>query len=462
MPPARQGSRRLLSAGSAVGVSAVATRGVRRPSLMPWPSWVGPTVTGAVGIAAATVTWAIVDTLVSARHRPRVLVRRPLVAVGAVVVGLGVLAGARAVVIPRLEQVGRERDAGLIAPPVSELVSGGPTSSVSYASLGREGARFVQSVTSKPDISGVIDAPVLAEPIRIFVGVESGSSPEQRVELAIAELRRTGAFERSTIVIQSPAGSGYANPTPVQVVEIATAGDCASVSVGYGLLPSFLSLDRVELAARTQRLLLDAIFTELSGCDVSQRPKILLYGESLGARVQQRAISAVELVERHVHAALWVGTPGGRDSDRFRAMLTEAPVIVDRPEQLPRPLPQPHPRVWFLEHDGDPVVRFRRDLVHRRPEWLTQQPRGRLVPDEMRWMPVITWIQVLVDTLFATQVTPGEFDSAGHDYRADLGAVVCAAFDLDLSAEAMARLEATLRRLEVERAEKFAEAKPTP
>jgi uncharacterized membrane protein len=429
---------------------------------MPWPSWVGPTVTAAVAVGAATLTWSMVDTVVSVRHRPGVLVRRPLVAVGIAGVAAGVLAGARAVLLPRLEQTGREHDAGLAAPPVSELVSGGRDSTVSYASLGREGARFVQTVTTAQDISAVLGAPALAEPIRIFVGVESGSSPEQRVDLAIAEMRRTGAFERSTIVVQSPAGSGYANPTPVQVVEIATAGDCASVAVGYGLLPSFLSLDRVERATHTQRLLLQAIFTELSARDVDDRPRILLYGESLGARVQQRAITPAELVQRNIHAALWVGTPGGRDSDRFRALLTEPAVVVDRPEQLPRPLPQPHPRVWFLEHDGDPVVRFRRDLLHRHPEWLRQHPRGRLVPDEMHWMPVITWIQVLVDTLFATHVTAGEFDSAGHDYRGDLGAVVCAAFDFHLPPEAMIRLEAGLRRLEVERAKKFAGADTRP
>jgi uncharacterized membrane protein len=422
---------------------------------MPWPSWVGPVVTGAVAASVAATTWSVVDTLLHARRRPGLLVRRPLVALGAAGGALAMMAAARAVLLPRLEQVGRDRDPGLIEPPTSAMVSGGPGSWVSYDSLGREGARFVHTATSAADIAEVMAAEAVAEPIRVFVGVESASSPEQRVDLAIAELRRTGAFARSTIVIGSPAGSGYANPTPVQVVEIATRGDCASVAVGYGLLPSFLSLDRVELASRTQRLLLDAVFTELSDRDATDRPKILLYGESLGARVQQRALQPDELVRRDVHSALWVGTPGGRDSDRFRATLTEPPVIVDRPDQLPHPLPQPHPRVWFLEHDGDPVVRFRRDLLHRRPEWLVQRPRGRHVPDEMRWMPVITWIQVLVDTLFATHVTPGEFDSRGHDYRADLGAVVAAAFDLAFSGEAVERLEAGLRRLEVARAESF-------
>lgn len=456
----RRRGRRLITAGSTLGVTGVATWGARRPSLMPWPSWVGPVVTGGVAAGAAAITWSVVDTLAVARHRPGLLVRRPLLALGAAGGVLAAAAVGRAIVLPRLEQVGRDRDPGLVHAPTSNSVSGGPGSLVSYRSLGREGARFVQTTTTAADIGAVLGSDVVAVPIRVFIGVESASSPEQRVDLAIAEMRRTGAFTRSTIVVQSPAGSGYANPTPVQVVEIATAGDCASVAVGYGLLPSFLSLDKVDLASQTQRLLLDEIFTELSDRDATNRPRVLLYGESLGARVQQRAIEPDELDQRHVDAALWVGTPGGHDSDRFRAALTEEPVIIDRPEQLPQPLPQPHPRVWFLEHDGDPVVRFRRDLLHRRPAWLMQHPRGRHVPDDMRWMPVITWVQVLVDTLFATQVTPGEFDSRGHDYRADLGAVVCAAYDLPLSPEGMGRLEASLRRLEVERAQLFDRQEP--
>ena len=42
-------------------------------------------------------------------------------------------------------------------------------------------------------------------------------------------------------------------------------GDSAVVVVGYGLLPSFLSLDRVDLAARTQKLLLDHLDDALDG-----------------------------------------------------------------------------------------------------------------------------------------------------------------------------------------------------
>jgi len=280
--------------------------------------------------------------------------------------------------------------------------------------------------------------------IRIFIGADSAATPEERVDLAIAEVERTGAWQRGTVVIQAPAGTGYANPTPIDVVELRTQGDCASIVVGYGLLPSFLSLGAVDIAARTQRLLIERLTSR------GAHPRLLLYGESLGARVQQMALSSgtADLERFGVQSALWVGTPGGVSADEFRSRCT-AYVCVDSPEDIPTPVPRE--RVWFLEHHGDPVVRFRRELLTRKPQWLIGS-RGRNVPSGMRWIPGITWAQVLVDTLYATDVTPGEFESRGHDYRADLGAVVTAAYGLPGTAPAPEELEERLRERERDRA----------
>jgi uncharacterized membrane protein len=274
----------------------------------------------------------------------------------------------------------------------------------------------------------------------------------------MAELRRTGAFDRANLLIQAPAGTGYANPTPVDVLEVLTRGDAAAVAVGYGLLPSFLSLGKVTLAGRTQKLLLDAIAAELAGR--ASRPRLLLYGESLGAKVQQAAIpeGLVDLDRYGIGAALWVGTPGGQMSDTFHALCAGHSYTIDRPEQIPSPMPSPRPRVWFLEHDGDPVVRFRPELIANRPAWLPRDgSRGRNIPEAMTWKPGITWAQAFVDTMFATNVKPGDFKSEGHDYRADLGAAVTAAFDLQADAATAARLETYLRRKEVERAARIGE-----
>lgn len=434
------------------------------PSLMPWPERVRrafPVVL--VGLGVAGMTAPVLMT--SAAKRALRGGGPGLLGVGAAGTVSAVIAG-RAVrrrFVRRLRDGARGLDAGFSQAPNSPLVSGGPGSHVGSSSVGREGARYVGSVTNDDDVTFVTGAPAKTAPIRIFVGLDAADSVEQRVGLAIAELRRTQAFERSSLLIQSPAGTGYANPTPVDVLELLSRGDCASVAVGYGLLPSFLSMNRVAIARRTQELLLEAIAAECALRDSS--PRLLLYGESLGARVQQAALpdGVADLDRLGIDTAVWVGTPGGRGYDITHEAFAQVAVTIDNPAQIPERLaqcPGQHPRVWFLEHDGDPVVRFRRELLHRRPEWLPPAGRrGRGIPQDMRWMPLVTWAQVLVDTVYATDVTPGDFRSEGHDYRADLGQVITQAYRLNAPAKA-GRLEERLREIEIRRAARIEGAAP--
>ncbi len=453
-----------LLAGAAVGGAVAAVS--RGETLVPWPGKVRagfPFVLGGlVGLGTGLKAGIGTSLLKAAAGKGP----GPVTTLTPVAVGVGALAavsvagnvGARRVLGGMVEE-GRGLDPGFAAAPSDPDVSAGPGSALTMAELGREGARFVHTVSTPEGVREVTGQEPVARPVRVFVGQDAAETPEQRVGLAMAELRRTGAFDRANLIVQAPAGTGYANPTPVDVVEVLTRGDCAAVAVGYGLLPSFLSLSKVGVAAHTQRLLLDAIREELSGRQV--RPRILLYGESLGAKVQEAAVSAGPLDLDHygVAAALWVGTPGGEVADVFHALCAGESFTIDRPEQIPDPVPDPRPRVWFLEHDGDPVVRNRPDLLLNRPHWLPKDgTRGRNIPESMTWKPFITWAQVLVDTLFATNVKPGDFQSLGHDYRADLGAAVTAAYALPSDAGIAERLEAYLRTKEVERAQRIDQA----
>jgi len=428
---------------------------------MSWPARVRPGFIAAVSLVTGAAAYVVSGSvglraagMPSLEHRVRRTITWGIA--GATVVGA--VQAAKGEAQSRLEGRGRAIEPGFAEPPALETVSGGPGSLVDFATVGREGARFLGS-SVPPEVVQTVTGSAMAMPgVRVFVGFDSAPTPEERVALALEELRRTGAYDRSTLLIGAPAGSGYANPTPVDILEILLRGDTAAVAVGYGLLPSFLSLDRVELAARTQSLLLEGIAAELSGR--ARRPRVLLYGESLGARVQQAAIpgGSRDLDRLGVSAALWVGTPGGQESVAFHAATAGESITIDRPEQIPDVLPDPRPRVWFLEHDGDPVVRFEPTVAFRRPPWLAARPRGRNVPEGMMWTPGITWAQVMVDTLFATHITPGNFDSRGHDYRADLGGVVPAAYALSVDKGTSERLEDALRALEVERARRVGEA----
>ena len=282
--------------GTAAGVSigVVVAAGSRGPTLVPWPAKVRaafPFVVGGLTGAAVALPVGLGAALALAAGGRGSWPVKP-VAVGLGVLGAGVAAGVlgRGQVAKKLTPQGRDLDPAYAAAPLNPLVSGSAQSAVSMTELGREGARFVGSVTSAETILAVTGLAPVAEPVRVFIGVDAAATVEQRVGLAMSELRRTGAFDRAHLLIQAPAGSGYANSTPVDVLEILTRGDTASVAIGYGLLPSFLSLDKVPIAAQTQKLLLDAITEELA--TRAKRPRLLLYGESLGAKVQEAAIAA--------------------------------------------------------------------------------------------------------------------------------------------------------------------------
>ena len=93
------------------------------------------------------------------------------------------------------------------------------------------------------------------------------------------------------------------------------------------------------------------------------------------------------------------------------------------------------------------------ELIVQRPAWLADGQRGRGVPEQMRWRPLITFIQTAMDAANAMVSVPGEFGSFGHDYRADMVRFVRDAYALPAASDAqVARIEAVLRSLELERA----------
>jgi hypothetical protein len=442
----RQPGGALTAAVLALGAGAAVTNvTAARESFPDW--WASPQSPGRavlVGTCAAAALAALPHLLFAAGGAMgRAASRRlggPAPAWGAAATaaaGLGVVAGgwllgrrARHELCVR----GDEPDPALRRATDDRFVSGGPRSAVAYDTLGREGRRFVSFRTTAREIASLV--PHAQEPVRVFVGVQSADTLQERVRLAVEDLRTLGGLQRSTLLLVAPAGTGYADHVAVDAVESLTGGDCATVVVQYGLLPSMLSLDRVGLGARSARAVLDALLA-LPGYD----PTVVVYGESLGARVAREALRAEPSLippRPGVDVVVGVGTPGGA-----RRWPSDA-VRIDRAEQVGA---EPA-RLWLLDHDADPVALWDAALAWRRPRWL-RRPRGRNVPERMGWLPVLTWWQVLFDLAFAAQQQSGEFASVGHDYRADLPGVMAAALgrrDVDLAVVTALLQDRELRR----------------
>jgi uncharacterized membrane protein len=114
------------------------------------------------------------------------------------------------------------------------------------------------------------------------------------------------------------------------------------------------------------------------------------------------------------------------------------------------------PRFVLLSHDNDGVTKFGLDLLGGAPDWLGpnrptpepapdgSSPRG--IPPGMRWRPVTTFFQSLIDMKNAQQ--PGAYRAWAHDYRADLPRFLSDVYGVPATPAQLARIEEALQQRE--------------
>lgn len=363
------------------------------------------------------------------------------------------------------ESAGNAIEPAYRARPTSAFVSGGTNSMVDWQTIGREGRRYVNMALTADEIAEVTGQPALS-PIRVFVGYDSAESPNARAFLAMAELERMGAFERDYICVYSSTGSGYVNYVAAESVEFLTGGNCAGVCIQYSVRPSFLSLDRVGTAWESTLALLTALAWKIRSMPVDHKPKILLFGESLGSQAAQdvfekEGVQGFEILD--VDRALFVGSPY---ASRWRKRWLHDPaamdpngivVEVDSPEDFAALSAERRrqARVILLTHDNDPIPKFGPRLAVQRPPWLADaDERLPGVPSDMRFWPLFTFLLVGIDLLNADHVVPGKFESYAHDYRKDIPDMIRLGFQLDVTDQVMDRIQKALRQRELSWAER--------
>ncbi len=230
----------------------------------------------------------------------------------------------------------------------SAVRAGGVGSAVPWASLGAKGQEFVAGGPSTAEIRAVTGRPAV-EPIRVYVGLASAPTPSQRAALAVDELRRTGALRRAAIVLTVPTGSGWVNPAAPAALEFLYGGDVATVAVQYSDVPSWQEYLRGLGAARaTSQALVGAVGSSVrAGGGGTSAPRLILYGESLGALA---ALSSLTTGEDGGDAGLWVGVPADAPAataaDQVRLVHDDDPVAVWSPRLLFGPTAQWHGR-WY-------------------------------------------------------------------------------------------------------------------
>ena len=335
----------------------------------------------------------------------------------------------------KAEQLNMRTARGIYQPFVPER-SASPASPVTWESVGGQGRVFLGRGPSRLDIAQVCGGEAM-EPIRVYSGMPTGGSGiEQAAATVVAELHRTGAFDRAVILIAASTGSGWVDEWQVQPLEFLTRGNCATASLQYSYVPSALNwLTGLEPAQEASAALFAAVRAELDLMDEADRPALFVCGESLGAFASQSVFDSFEEVLARVDGALWVGTPAftpmhaALTAARHKGSPEVAPVVhnarrvrfVNEPSDLRTDLygrelgPWGFPRVVYAQHPSDPVVWWTNRLIWTQPDWLRERA-GRDVSLNVEFTRFVTYIQVLADLPVAGTAPGGH----GHTYHEEL------------------------------------------
>jgi uncharacterized membrane protein len=341
----------------------------------------------------------------------------------------GFIAGASAVFQPR-----NDTTRPGIEQPVQPERSGSSPSFAPWGTLGFQGRNFVASGPRAAELAELNGRPA-KEPIRIYAGLETADTIEGRLAVLLSELQRTRAFERKVLVIIPTTGTGWVDPVAARSIESMYNGDTALVAMQYSYLPSWISFlaDR-DRSAEAGKAMIDGIQQRWSQWPEGSRPKLVLYGESLGSYGGQAAFGYLpDIVDKGFSSVLWVGPPNAstlwkeltarRDPGtpevqpwydagrtvRFAQAASSAEIagVAASP-------PWKATRVLYLQHPSDPVVWWTPDLLFDRPDWL-KEPPGFDRSSVMRWYPIVTFWQVSAD--MAGNVTSSQASPVGHGHN---------------------------------------------
>lgn len=336
----------------------------------------------------------------------------------------GFFAGANAIFAPQDTNGSQSTN----RPTVPER-SGSPKSLAAWEDLGYYGRLFVRGGPTAERLAAV-NGPGAKQPIRVYAGLQSAGTPQARADLVLAELKRTGAFDRKVLVVATTTGMGFLDRRATDPLEYMWNGDTAIVGVQYSYLPSWISLlaDQ-EAVVDTSRTVFETVRGHWATLPEGRRPALYLYGLSLGSMGVESILGSVSIVNEPVDGALMVGPPfvndlhtrltDGRDagSPASLPVYEEGRTVrfVDEQPGVERVAGSWGPtRVTYLQHASDPVVFFSSDLAFTRPQWLADGQRGPDVSPTMGWVPLVTMWQVLLDMPGAGEVPAGY----GHLYSA--------------------------------------------
>lgn len=308
-----------------------------------------------------------------------------------------------------------------VAQPTDASRTGSPASLVGWDGIGRAGRDFIASGPTAADIAAETGAPA-KEPIRVYVGLNSAEGADDRAALALQELIRVGAFDRSVLLVVTPTGTGWMDPAAMDTLEYLEHGDTAIVGQQYSYLTSWISLlVEPDNSAEAGRALFRAVYQHWTHLPKDHRPKLYLQGLSLGAYGSDQSFRLHEVLADPFNGAVWSGPPFSTagwwsatqerepGSPAWLPKFGDGSVIrfTNQEDHTRIPGASWGPlRIVYLQYASDPITFFEPNSLWRRPDWM-KAPLGPDVSPKLRWYPVVTFLQLTLDMAIALAVPIG-------------------------------------------------------
>jgi uncharacterized membrane protein len=436
---------------------------------------VSPAKSAAIGLGVAAATYGLAhgeSALTSALSKAATIViggepqdHRMLGRITSAALTVGTIWFGVGQVSALLAKGGGSVEPGMRTPPQAPEITGSPDSGIDWTKVTREGARWLGMTLQPENIASVMGVDKAMQPIRVYASLDMTNSDEERANILLAEIDRTKALERKAFALFSPTGSGYVNYVACETFEYLMLGDCASAAIQYSVLPSALSLTRVPTGTAQTEMVMRGITKRLMAMPASKRPKVFLFGESLGSQVSQemfRGTGMFGLEGTGIDAAVWIGTPAATQWRRQvwgTRTVAQAPEVGPGAAYLPRnlddwrALPQDQRdqmKYLLLMNGDDPIPKFGSQVAWRKPDWLgpdDKRPLGS--PQGTRWLPGMTCLTTFFDMQNALMPTPGIFAEGGHDYRDVLPQAILETWRLKATDAQMTSVNAALRQREL-------------
>ncbi|MFW0791928.1 alpha/beta-hydrolase family protein [Gordonia sp. CPCC 205333] len=229
--------------------------------------------------------------------------------------------------------------------------------------------------------------------VAFFGALDSGRPIEQRAHDVVSRWVVEGGLTRRAVVVAVPTGSGWIDTAAVDGFRIRLGNDVPVLGLQYADVPSWRAFisDR-DAAGRAAIALVAEVDSAMRDVEPDNRPKLVLYGQSLGALGAD--VARVWAAEHGIDVAqtIEIGVPGDSIPRRAagRTVLANAsdPVAQWSPNLLWRPARMTDDTAIIGRHS------------HRTP-----------------WLPIVSFLQTSVDLLGALDVPAG----TGHRYGLEQG-----------------------------------------